>query len=221
LVLVSGVLTPLDARAQSTTTTYEFTGACSDCTGVGIGYLTLQNYTPGTALSYTDFVSFTYQSSLSVFSISASGMSYDVSTAEAPIFDSSTQSGTQVLIVGLSGALGASAGPYDVLFQADSVNGDLTNQLNFQSCLMACPAGDSSGAWQLSATLSVAEGSGSEFPGGKSGQINDFGTAHTWAVAAPEIDAASAAAALTLLISSLAVLRGRHSLRPTMGGSGS
>jgi hypothetical protein len=216
LVLVSGVLTPLYARAQSTTTTYEFTGACSDCTGVGIGYLTLQNYTPGTALSYTDFVSFTYQSSLSVFSISASGMSYDVSTAEIPIFDSSTPS---VLTVGLSGALGASAGPYDVLFQADSVNGDLTNQLNFQSCLMACPAGDSSGAWQLSATISVAEGSGSEFPGGKSGQINDFGTAHTWAVAAPEIDAASAAAALTLLIGNLALLGGRRSLRPTMGGS--
>ena len=53
------------------TTTYQFVGQCSDCTGTGTGLLVLQNYTRGTALTSSNFVSFTYSSNLTNFSISS------------------------------------------------------------------------------------------------------------------------------------------------------
>jgi hypothetical protein len=46
------------------TVTYEFVGQCSDCTGTGVGYLTLQGYTLGASLNCSYFVSFTYSSNL-------------------------------------------------------------------------------------------------------------------------------------------------------------
>jgi hypothetical protein len=53
--------------------TYYFTGDCSDCTGTGLGTLTLQNYTPGATITTdtNNFVSFSYTSNLTSFSISA------------------------------------------------------------------------------------------------------------------------------------------------------
>jgi hypothetical protein len=44
--------------------TYQFVGQCGDCVGTGIGRLTLQNYTPGQALTWANFVSFTYTSNI-------------------------------------------------------------------------------------------------------------------------------------------------------------
>jgi hypothetical protein len=44
--------------------TYQFVGQCGDCVGTGTGLLTLQNYTPGQALTWANFVSFTYTSSI-------------------------------------------------------------------------------------------------------------------------------------------------------------
>jgi len=44
--------------------TYRFVGQCSDCTGTGIGMLTVQNYTLGNSLTSCNFVSFTYTSNL-------------------------------------------------------------------------------------------------------------------------------------------------------------
>ena len=44
--------------------TYRFVGQCSDCTGTGVGMLTVQNYTLGTELTSCNFVSFTYTSNL-------------------------------------------------------------------------------------------------------------------------------------------------------------
>jgi hypothetical protein len=44
--------------------TYQFVGQCSDCVGNGTGLLTLQGYTPGQPLSWANFVSFTYTSSI-------------------------------------------------------------------------------------------------------------------------------------------------------------
>jgi hypothetical protein len=41
-----------------------FTGVCADCTGTGVGTLTLTNYVPGAALTPANFVSFTYASNL-------------------------------------------------------------------------------------------------------------------------------------------------------------
>jgi hypothetical protein len=49
--------------------TYQFVGQCYDCSGTGIGLLTLQNYTLGTALNSCNFVSFTYTSNLTSFTV--------------------------------------------------------------------------------------------------------------------------------------------------------
>ena len=54
-------------------TTYQFVGQCTDCTGTGVGELTVQNYTLGTSLSNCNFVSFTYTSNLTSFTITAPG----------------------------------------------------------------------------------------------------------------------------------------------------
>jgi hypothetical protein len=212
LTLATAFLNPMDAAAQTATdTTYMFTGSCSDCTGTGVGYLTLQNYTPGTALSYSDFVSFTYTSNLSSFSITSQGMQYSVPNPDG---GTETYSDPKAIVsVGMTGVLGAT-GPSDFNFLATSVDPavpNFTNSVSFLSCLNSCPDGDSSGYWQLGASLTISDVANSEFPGGKSGQINDYGTAHSWsAVAAPEIDPTSAVAALTLLLGSLATLGGRR-----------
>lgn len=47
-----------------TTTTYYFTGQCTDCSGTGTGQLVLQNYTRGNPINPVNFVSFTYTSNL-------------------------------------------------------------------------------------------------------------------------------------------------------------
>ena len=52
--------------------TYRFVGQCTDCSGTGIGMLTVQNYTLGTALSNCNFVSFTYTSNLVSFTMTQS-----------------------------------------------------------------------------------------------------------------------------------------------------
>jgi hypothetical protein len=41
-----------------------FTGICVDCTGTGVGTLSLTNYVPGAALTPANFVSFSYSSNL-------------------------------------------------------------------------------------------------------------------------------------------------------------
>lgn len=54
---------------------YDWTGSCSTgCTGNATATLTLADtYTPGSALTHTDFVSITYQSSSSMLSIPGDG----------------------------------------------------------------------------------------------------------------------------------------------------
>ncbi len=69
-VCVLGALQTSSA-IPSTTVTYQFVGQCSDCTGTGTASLTLQNYTLGTSLSNSNFVSFTYTSNLTTFSLTA------------------------------------------------------------------------------------------------------------------------------------------------------
>jgi hypothetical protein len=63
--------------AHATVTTpdeeFTFTGQCADCTGTGIGTLTLSGYTQGNRLALSNFVSFTYKSNLL-------NLSYDVAT---------------------------------------------------------------------------------------------------------------------------------------------
>ena len=56
--------------------TYQFVGQCTDCSGTGVGVLTVQNYTLGTALSSCNFVSFTYTSNLTSFTVTTSGSYY-------------------------------------------------------------------------------------------------------------------------------------------------
>ena len=58
--------------ATGPTTTYQFVGQCTDCTGTGTGSLTVQNYTLGAGLTYCNFVSFSYHSNLTSFTITSS-----------------------------------------------------------------------------------------------------------------------------------------------------
>jgi hypothetical protein len=51
------------------TATYRFAGQCTDCTGTGVGLLTLRNYTLGDELTGCNFVSFSYSSNLTSFTI--------------------------------------------------------------------------------------------------------------------------------------------------------
>lgn len=52
--------------------TYRFVGQCSDCTGTGVGMLTVHNYTLGNSLTSCNFVSFTYTSNLTGFTMTQS-----------------------------------------------------------------------------------------------------------------------------------------------------
>lgn len=57
--------TGVGVGAGGDTLTYiDFAGKCDDCSGYGLGVLTLTNYTLGTALTATNFVDFTYNSNL-------------------------------------------------------------------------------------------------------------------------------------------------------------
>jgi hypothetical protein len=53
--------------------TYQFVGQCTDCSGTGVGVLTVRNYTLGDTLDSCNLVSFTYTSNLTSFTITPSG----------------------------------------------------------------------------------------------------------------------------------------------------
>jgi hypothetical protein len=52
-------ITPASAVPASTTT-YNFSGTCTDCSGTATATLVLSNYTLGTPITSSNFVSFTY-----------------------------------------------------------------------------------------------------------------------------------------------------------------
>ena len=56
--------------------TYRFVGQCTDCSGTGVGLLTVQNYTLGNTLTSCNFVSFTYTSNLISFTMTQSDFPY-------------------------------------------------------------------------------------------------------------------------------------------------
>jgi hypothetical protein len=57
--------------AQAGPAVLNFSGACGDCTGLGTGTLTLQNFSSG-PLTTNDFVSFVYKSNLVSFTLNSS-----------------------------------------------------------------------------------------------------------------------------------------------------
>jgi hypothetical protein len=62
---------------QGSQATYRFVGQCApgDCSGTGVGVLTVQNYTLGAALTNCSFVSFTYTSNvLGTFTVTQSNL---------------------------------------------------------------------------------------------------------------------------------------------------
>lgn len=59
----------LSAPAAATDTSFLFSGTCTDCTGTGSGTLVLKDYNIGDLLSADNFVSFTYSSNLTSFTI--------------------------------------------------------------------------------------------------------------------------------------------------------
>jgi len=71
-------LAPLQASTITIPVQYTFTGVCQDCSGTGVGVLTLQDYTPGATITTQsgNFVSFTYLSSLTSFSVDAGQLVY-------------------------------------------------------------------------------------------------------------------------------------------------
>jgi hypothetical protein len=200
--------------AHAQTTVFDFTGNCTDCSGVGTGVLTLQNYTPGAAIDPSNFVSFVYSSNLTTVSISDdTELSYTLAptaTSGAMSFaGSSTEPGTQYVLT-TSGSLDPSLLPGPANFSLEASLGTTTssgfslNEILFDTCGSDCQTG----TW----TLSVVAQATSQQPGGGAGEIKDTGASHTWSVpgAAPEIDAATAAGGLTLLLGSLVVLNGRR-----------
>lgn len=68
------ILAAQTSSAVGATTTYQFAGQCSDCSGTGVGLLTVQNYTQGAALGNANFVSFSYSSNLISYTITASNL---------------------------------------------------------------------------------------------------------------------------------------------------
>jgi hypothetical protein len=58
--------------------TYQFAGDCQpgDCTGIGTGMLSLTNYTLGSEIVSSNFVSFTYQSNLIDISITPATLTF-------------------------------------------------------------------------------------------------------------------------------------------------
>ncbi len=93
----------------STQSQFSFTGTCTDCTGQGIGTLTLQNYTPGTALTTANFVYWSYNSNL----------------LPNYFIDSVSH---------LSGSIGAVAGHDNVVFYNANFTKQFTSQSNGNWC---------------------------------------------------------------------------------------
>jgi hypothetical protein len=62
--VLAAVETSSASGVGGTQVTYTFTGTCGDCTGTGVGQLTLQGYTLGNSLNCAYFVGFTYISNL-------------------------------------------------------------------------------------------------------------------------------------------------------------
>jgi hypothetical protein len=77
LVLGLTVAGPANALIPIILSEFTFTGACAvdDCTGDGIGVLTLENYSLGSPIHTSNFVSFSYKSNLTSLSLSASDVS--------------------------------------------------------------------------------------------------------------------------------------------------
>jgi hypothetical protein len=71
-------LAPLQMSAITIPVQYTFTGVCQDCSGTGVGVLTLQDYTPGATITTKsdNFVSFTYLSNLTSFSVTGAQLVY-------------------------------------------------------------------------------------------------------------------------------------------------
>jgi uncharacterized membrane protein len=89
-----GILGPEQARA----TIFNFTGACFDCTGIGFGVLTVQNYTQGSAFSNSNFVSFTYSSNL-ILALSITPVDLDSFTGLIPDWSLPDMSSTTADVV--------------------------------------------------------------------------------------------------------------------------
>jgi PEP-CTERM motif len=91
VALCAVILLALPKAARADTEVFTFSGACQDCAGTGNGTLTLTGYTPGTALSSSNFVSFDYSSNLTSFDVTSSNLN------------------------DFGGSIGATPGPYDVV----------------------------------------------------------------------------------------------------------
>src|SRR5689334_24070562 len=71
-IVLGGILlafAPYTAEGIGVTSTFQFVGNCTDCTGTGTATLVLLNYTQGNPLTLSNFVSLTYSSNLVNFTL--------------------------------------------------------------------------------------------------------------------------------------------------------
>ena len=78
LAISAFLLTLVPAQLCANVITYQFTGDCKegDCTGTGVGMLTLSDYTLGNEILSSNFVSFTYHSNLIDISVTPDTLTF-------------------------------------------------------------------------------------------------------------------------------------------------
>ena len=81
-----------NALIPITLSEFTFTGDCEDCIGQGIGQLILENYILGTPFDTNNFVSLSYKSNLTSFSLDASDVPQPIVSGLLPTILPSTAS---------------------------------------------------------------------------------------------------------------------------------
>jgi hypothetical protein len=78
LAISAFLLALVPSQLSADVITYQFTGDCKegDCTGTGIGMLTLSSYNLGDEIFSSNFVSFTYHSNLIDISVTPATLTY-------------------------------------------------------------------------------------------------------------------------------------------------
>jgi hypothetical protein len=206
------MLASVSSKAVADTTTLNFSGTCTDCTGTGNLALTVPDLVEGVQANTP--ASIVYSSNL------LGNLIGDPNDGQifSGIVDTTVLPGAQFMEIQFS-AVNASG--QDELYAFTSC-GNTSIQGQSGGVLCGTAAQVAAGQAFLSyGNWEIAEGifsPSSQLPGGVGSKVQDYGTNGVWSltappvVSAPEIDATSTVGALMMLLGSLAVMRGRRSL---------
>jgi hypothetical protein len=117
LALLAGASKTSYAEPVPVITQFTFTGVCDDCTGTGVGVLTVENYTLGDEFTLDNFVDFTYTSNFFPEDSPFELTSPDV----------------------FNGSIGAATGPYDVFIAGGGIFS--SQQMSFDTLSDWCLGG--------------------------------------------------------------------------------